>query len=153
MMFLKTNEPFFLENMDKVLPTETVKRHGSQIQFLLTQMYPHSNSKGKLYTIPESFEKYEVILGHDLFVKAIMAMSKTGKNKTVFAKGIPQVQWDQFIKEENEKHRPLPSLKLMFMATTYKHAETTKASKPVSMTSKKSKSTLVKKQESKPSRK
>jgi hypothetical protein len=149
-MFLKTNEPIFLEKMTNVSPSDTVNAHRSQVQFLLKYLYPVSNSKGHVFTHSEAFEKCELILGHDLFVKSIMAMSKTGKNKSEFAKGIPEVQWDEFVKNEEYKHRSPPSVNSYFMATPYKHSETTKASKMVSMTSKKSKS--VKKKDFKTSK-
>jgi hypothetical protein len=107
MMLLKTNKSLIFLKMDqnKDLSTETVKRHRDQMESLLSQMYPKSSSK---YTDKQSFQKFERIVGHDLFVKAIMTISKA---KTRFAKDIPEVQWDKFVKDEKIEGRILSKRK------------------------------------------
>jgi hypothetical protein len=88
MMFLKANKELLLDKMEKntkSLDHRTVSNHRTKINLLTTEMYP--------YFLPgKAFQKYERALGHNLLIKANMAVSKTGKNKTVFAKGIPDVQ-------------------------------------------------------------
>jgi hypothetical protein len=107
MMLLKTNKSLIFLKMDqnKDLSPETVKRHRDKMESLLSQMYPKSSSK---YTDKQSFQKFERIVGHDLFVKAIMTISKA---KTRFAKDIPEVQWDKFVRDEKIEGRILSKRK------------------------------------------
>jgi hypothetical protein len=58
-----------------------------------------------------------------------MAISLTGKNKTVFAIGIPKCQWEKFVDDEVRKDREKPSEHSLFMATTSKSPKRT-AKKP-----------------------
>jgi hypothetical protein len=84
-MFLKINESSLVEKTKKninKLPAATVKNHRRKISFFLRTMYPTFGPK-------EAFQKYKKYLGHDLFVKAIMAISKAGNNKGEFSNCIP----------------------------------------------------------------
>jgi hypothetical protein len=88
MMFLKSNKKLLLDKMDKNaenLSARTVSNHRAKINLLTGEMYPD-------FPPGKAFQKFERALGHNLFVKAIRAISKTGKNKTVFAKGILKAQ-------------------------------------------------------------
>jgi hypothetical protein len=93
------------ENRNKLL-TGTVKDHRRKIMFLMYNMYP------KLEPF-EAFWRYEKVLGHDLLVKSIMALSKVGVNKPQFSNCIPEVQWNKFkqdVKRDGKNH-PVPKPK------------------------------------------
>jgi hypothetical protein len=63
--------------------SDIIDNHRIKIRHLSETMYSNfPPSKG--------YQKFERALGHDLFVKAIMAIAKNGKHMTKFAKGIPE---------------------------------------------------------------
>jgi hypothetical protein len=104
MMFLETNKELLLDRMQKDeinLSVNTVSNHRDKLKLLTERMYP-------CFAPAKAFQKFERALGHDLFVKAIMAISKTGKNKTLFAKGIPKCQWEKFVDDKVRKDREKP---------------------------------------------
>jgi hypothetical protein len=82
---------------------ETVDNHRIKIKQLTERMYPH-------FPPAKVFQRLERALGHNLFVKAIMAISKTAKNKTTLAKGIPKGQWDNFVQDKIRNRRDKPQM-------------------------------------------
>jgi hypothetical protein len=113
------------------LPAATVKDHRCKIAFLIDKMHPPYDHK-------KAFQKYEKVLGHDLFVKSIMSLSKVGSNKLLLSKFIPVVQCNKFeqVFFPVRKNHPLPKA----------HK---KPARPDPMTSKKQKSTQTNKQSKK----
>jgi len=122
MLFLHTNELVFVEKMKSKNGPE-VDNHKRKIRFLLDSMCPSASSKGIVYSEIESFQKLEKLVGHDFFVKAIMSNSKSGKNKPLYAKGIPKVQWNRFVTDQEQKYRKKPSRNTMFNPTIYKDSK------------------------------
>jgi hypothetical protein len=76
-----------------------LKRHQTKIEYLMKKFYPKDSNPVK------EFAELERWVGHDLLVTAIMKGAKTSGNKNVFAKGIPDIQWEEFEATEEEKKR------------------------------------------------
>ncbi len=86
MLFLHTTALVLLENMESENGPE-VDIHKRKVRYLIIDSMCPS-----VYSKIESFQKLERLVGHDCFVQAIMSNSKSGKNKPLYAKDIPEVQ-------------------------------------------------------------
>ena len=118
MMFLKINAQELRDNIQanvQEFSDEIVTSHQSKILFLLEHMYPSIEND-----LAGEFKQLEQQVGHNLFVKAIMAISKTGVNKITFAKGIPPLQWNKFVCEEQAVNHPAPMRESVFLPPAYK---------------------------------
>jgi len=143
MLFLHTNELVLLEKMESENGPE-VDIHKRKVRYLLDSMCPSVSSKGIVYSEIEIFQKLERLVGHDCFVKAIMSNSKSGKNKPLYAKDIPEVQWNRFVAEQERKYGVKPSRNTTFNQTVYKDA------KPSTKTAKNTESTKWKERKQSP---
>jgi hypothetical protein len=107
MMFLNANKANLLIKMDANINSahlDYVHNHRIKIRHL-------SETMSSSFPPAKAYQRFKRALGHNLFVKAIMAISKTGKHKTTFAKGISEGQWNNFVnyKTSNGRDKPLPS--------------------------------------------
>jgi hypothetical protein len=62
----------------------------------------------------------ELWIGHDLLVKSILSDSKNVRNKMVFSKAIPKLQWDKFVSDEVAQGRTEPQFDMKYPTVTKK---------------------------------
>jgi hypothetical protein len=112
MMFLKRNKDLILEGIKantKGGDEGNLKRHQTKIDYLMKKFYPKDSNPLK------EFAELERWVGHDLLVTAIMTGAKTSGNKNLFAKGIPDIQWEEFKATEVAKKSEKPDRNLIFV--------------------------------------
>ena len=112
MMALKRNAADLKTQMEANLlqfPPDIVSDRISKMGEVLAHFYPlDEGSKNQ-------FSRLEKLVGHDLFVKSIMAGSKSVSTKPQFSRDIPRFQWEAFVNAEVALGHPAPERNALFM--------------------------------------
>ena len=112
MMALKRNSADLKTQMDinlRQFPSDIVSEHIIKMNTLLDNFYPPDEGS------KNQFSRLEKLVGHDLFVKSIMAGSKSVSTKPQFSKDIPRFQWEAFVNAEVALGHLPPDRNALFM--------------------------------------